>query len=366
MNPFSTFHGWIKILVFLLCLSSSIAETRTVSRTLELKDRFLNIPVENGAQKHRMRLRIDRKVVREFEIELAESNPDFWVFSDLSVYVGQLLTLELVGKGARAAQLAPVYSSEEIKGREEIYQERLRPQFHFSSRRGWNNDPNGLVYQDGIYHLFYQHNPYGWNWGNMHWGHAISTDLVHWEELPSAIYPQQFGDWAFSGSAVIDRENTAGFSEDGQRALVAAYTSTGRGEVIAYSFDQGRTWQEYEGNPVINDVGRGRDPKVFWYDPARHWVMVLYQEETEKNRNGHAFIRRFLYIFTSPNLKDWTYQSKLPNFYECPELFELPVDGDPANTKWVIYGANGDYLVGAFDGQVFTPESGKHQFGSLD
>lgn len=135
----------------------------------------------------------------------------------------------------------------------------MRPQFHFTNRRGWLNDPNGLVFHEGAWHLFYQHHPYGWRWGNMHWGHAVAKDLVHWEELPIAVYPHRFGDWAYSGSAVVDRANTAGFKTGGADPLVIAYTSTGRGECLAVSTDGGATFREPAGNPILRH--RGRDPR---------------------------------------------------------------------------------------------------------
>ena len=221
--------------------------------------------------------------------------------------------------------LAAVHQADTIAGSEDLYRERLRPQFHFSSRRGWLNDPNGLVYHKGEYHLFYQHNPYGWAWGNMHWGHAVSTDLVHWQELPIAIYPHRFGDWAFSGSAVVDRQNTAGFKKGDEDVLVAAYTSTGRGECIVYSHDRGRTFTEYDGNPVVKHSGR--DPKILWHAPGKHWVMAVYDEADDKR--GIAF-------YTSPDLKKWEQQSKIDGYFECPDIFELPVDGDRSRRKWVL------------------------------
>ena len=134
---------------------------------------------------------------------------------------------------------------------EKLYREKHRPLFHFTSRFGWLNDPNGLVYHDGEWHLFYQHNPFGVNWGNMHWGHAVSPDLVHWKELGIGLYPKRYGDWAFSGSAVVDKGNTSGWGTKEKPPLVLAYTSTGRGECIAYSTDKGRTWTEYDQNPVV-------------------------------------------------------------------------------------------------------------------
>ena len=233
------------------------------------------------------------------------------------------------------------------------YQETYRPQFHFTPRTNWTNDPNGLMYYKGEYHLFFQHNPQGINWGNMTWGHAVSPDMVHWTQREHAIHPDALGT-IFSGSAVVDWHNTAGFETGEEKAIVCIYTSAGEPftHSIAYSNDRGRTWSKYEGNPVLGHiVGSNRDPKVIWYEPRRTWIMALYLDG-----NDYA-------LFSSPNLKQWTKRCDvhLPGSGECPDFFELPVDGDRNNTRWLFWGANGNYLLGRFDGQTFTPESGPHQ-----
>ena len=341
--------GWGHINVDHIFLSNEkVAAEQT--RDMTFAKQYLNLPVKNGAAKRRMSVVIDGKIVREFEIELAEGEPDFWAFLDISQFRGKQATLRVDASGRNAKGLASIVQSEEIEGAENLYREKHRQQFHFSSRRGWNNDSNGLVFYEGEYHLYYQHNPYGWNWGNMHWGHAVSTDLVHWTELPIAIYPHQYGDWVFSGSAVVDWNNTAGFQKGAEPPIVAAYTSTGRGECVAYSNDRGRTFTDYEGNPVVKH--RGRDPKVIWYKPGRHWVMALYSEIGDK---------RTIAFYTSPDLKNWQYRSHIDGFFECPEIFELPVDGDKDDTRWVVYAADGNYRIGAFDGKTFTPETDKLQ-----
>ncbi len=319
-------------------------------RALLLEKQYLNLPVKNGAPKRRVSLAVDAETIREFEMELAEAEPDFWVFLDISAFRGRegVLRVDRMPEGTKA--LEAVVQADTILGTENLYRERLRPQFHFTSRRGWNNDPNGLVFHEGEYHLYYQHNPYGWAWGNMHWGHAVSTDMVHWKELPIALYPRKFGDWAFSGSAAVDRHNTTGFGRGTEPPLVAAYTSTGRGECLVYSTDRGRTFQEFEGNPVFKH--EGRDPKIFWYAPGKHWVIVLYSVRDQKN--GLLFL-------TSKDLKQWEPQDWIEGYFECPELVELPVDGDPRNTRWALFGADGATAVGRFDGKKFTPEGEKHR-----
>lgn len=324
------------------------------TRTLRVDRRYLNLPVKNGAPPRRMSLLLHGRTVREFTIELANGRPDFWVFVDLTPFQHQDLTIRVDRLPADSSALRDINQADAIQGATNLYHETLRPQFHFTSRRGWLNDPNGLVYDHGVYHLFYQHNPYGWNWGNMHWGHAVSRDLVHWHELPIAIYPHRFGDWVFSGSAVIDRNNTAGFKSGNQDVIVAAYTSTGRGECIAYSTDQGRTFTDYTNDPVV--VNRGRDPRLLWYAPRTNWVMAVYDENPtlpdKSQRRGIAF-------YSSPDLKHWKRQSRIGGFYECPDMFQLPVKGNPQEKKWVLTAANSDYLIGQFDGKKFTPESAK-------
>jgi fructan beta-fructosidase len=311
---------------------------------LTLDKTYLNFPVTTEAPMHRMKVTVDGAIIDEFDIELADGGePTFWAFMNVSEFAGKEATVEV--EPANDAILAMLCTSDDLLAADDLYEEKERPQFHFSSRRGWLNDPNGLVFYDGEYHLYYQHNPYGWNWGNMNWGHAVSDDLVTWRELPVAIKPGSYGDAAFSGSAFADTNNTAGFQTGDKPALIAAWTSTGRGECIAYSNDRGRTFTEYEGNPVVAHVGR--DPKVIWYAPGGHWVMVAYDEDGEDRR---------LAFYSSDDLKTWTQNSEIPNFFECPELFELPVDGDASNTRWVVYGGDANYLIGQFDGKTFTPE----------
>jgi fructan beta-fructosidase len=242
--------------------------------------------------------------------------------------------------------MALIVQSDEIPGAADFYSEALRPQFHFSQMIGWNNDPNGMVYYDGEWHLYLQHNPYGWKWGNMHWGHAVSKDLVHWEQLPIAIYNKKRGDWAFSGGACVDEHNTAGWQTGTEKVIVASWTSTGRGECLAYSNDRGRTFTEYEGNPVIKHGGR--DPKIIWYEPGKHWVLAVFDVSEEDGR-AIAF-------YSSKDLKKWKLESKLKGYFECAELFELPVDGDKENTRWVVFAADARYAIGDFDGKTFTPQ----------
>ena len=236
-----------------------------------------------------------------------------------------------------------------------LYDETYRPQFHFSAKKGWLNDPNGLVFYKGEYHLFFQHNPKGNVWGNMTWGHAVSPDLLRWKQGANAIEPDDLGT-IFSGSAVIDWNNTSGF---GKEAMVCIYTAAGKPftQAIAYSTDGGQTFQKYEKNPVLKNISDGnRDPKVFWHEGTKKWVMVLYVDAPNEAKKMVQTIQ----FFSSPNLKEWTYMSRIDGFFECPDCFELPVDSDAAKTKWVAFAADGNYVIGTFDGERFTREYGKY------
>jgi sucrose-6-phosphate hydrolase SacC (GH32 family) len=240
-------------------------------------------------------------------------------------------------------------------GNEKVYHETYRPQFHFTAKKNWLNDPNGLMYYKGEYHLFFQHNPTGIDWGNMTWGHAVSPDMIYWKQLDNAIEPDELGT-IFSGSGVVDWNNTAGFKAGDEVVMVCIYTSAGDcvtpkvpfTQSIAYSNDRGRTWVKYANNPVLGHIiGSNRDPKVIWHNSTEKWIMALFLDG-----NDYA-------LFSSPDLKEWTRicDIHLPDAGECPDIFELPVDGDPENTKWVFWGGNGNYYVGTFDGRKFTPES---------
>jgi len=327
-------------------------------REILISKRYLNIPVKNTrrkAEKDFVRFFVGGKMIQEFNLCYATDKVDWWAFVDVSDYMGKKLTVRLEGKEWNCDEdMDIIHQTDKIKGWRNLYKEKGRPQFHFTSRRGWNNDSNGLVYYKGLWHLFYQHNPFSRNWGNMHWGHAVSKDILHWEELGDAIYPNELGT-IFSGSAVVDWKNSAGLQKGEEKTIVCFYTSAGgqnswsKGkkytQSIAYSTDGGRTFTPYEKNPVLGHiVGGNRDPKVFWHEASGKWVMVLYLE------------RPTLAFFVSDNLKDWEMTGKIDGFHECPELFELPVDGDEGNKKWVLYGASGDYFVGEFDGREFTPD----------
>jgi len=330
------------------------------TREIVLTKRYINLPVKNGGPKRVLTVSIEGEAPRYFDIELADGAPDWWASMDVAAFRGKKATIKADRLPETHAGWQAIDQSDEIKGAATLYQEPLRPQFHFSPRRGWTNDPNGLVFYKGEYHLFFQHNPYGWSWGNMHWGHAVSKDLIHWQELPVALYPDEHGTM-YSGSAVVDWNNTAGLQKGPEKTLVCIFTAAGTSgfgypkcpfsQGIAYSNDCGRSWTKYANNPVLPHVaGDNRDPKVIWYAPGKKWIMALFLDG-----NGFA-------LFSSNNLKQWERMSDVtvPGCGECPEFFEIALNGDKRNTKWVFYGGNGLYLVGKFDGKTFTPESGPH------
>ncbi len=254
------------------------------------------------------------------------------------------------------------------------YQEPYRPQFHFTPEKNWMNDPNGLVWYKSEYHLFYQYNPFGNSWGHMSWGHAVSKDLVHWQHLPVAL-AEENGVMIFSGSAVVDWNNTSSLCRSNdpkdKSCLVAIYTGHIEGvkqsQHIAVSNDRGRTWTKFAGNPVI-DIGYKdfRDPKVVWHEATKRWVMIVSLSKEQKVR-----------FYGSPDLKKWELLSEFGPagvkndrmLWECPDLFELPVDGQPGKKRWVLIvninpggvagGSGGQYFVGSFDGRTFTNDNPK-------
>ena len=332
---------------------SNIMENYTLS--YDISKKYLLLPIEDNAPETTVQLLVNgEKIGTAQNIRLARTHIQYWLPLSVEAYKGKKISL-VFGQATKSD-----IGINQIKPSDTFdynYQETYRPNYHFTPPYGWMNDPNGMVYHNGEYHLFYQYNPYGAHWGNMHWGHAVSEDMIHWRHLPVAIAPDELGA-IFSGSAVVDKHNTAGF---GKGAIVAFYTSAGQQQTqsIAYSLDNGRTFTKYAHNPVIPNPGIEdfRDPKVFWYAPQNKWIMSLATSQT-------------ITFYTSKNLKQW---EKLSEFgenigahtgvWECPDLFPLVYEG---KTKWVLFvsinpgGPNGgnatQYFIGDFDGTTFTPD----------
>jgi fructan beta-fructosidase len=346
------------VLAITIMLAMAVPALAEQQKEFTVDNKYLIMPIQDNGKGGEIKLFIDGKEVRRYGLKLA-ANADsthWYAFFTIRDYKGK--KARVVHNNATDEGFALVTQSDTIPGEDKFYTEPHRPQFHFTQKVGWNNDPNGMVYHDKKWHLFFQHNPVALPWGNMTWGHATSKDLLHWEQHQDKLFPKTMAVRdCFSGSATIDKMNTAGW---GKNTLVAFFTDTGCGECIAYSTDGGDSFTYYEKNPVVKHGGR--DPKVIWYeydeedeplnDEAKklggHWVMTVFDQSKEHGRNA-AF-------YTSTNMKDWTAQSHLPNYYECTELFELPVDGKKKDTRWVVYAADAKYQLGQFDGKTFMPD----------
>ena len=377
MNVLFSFKQVQTFLTILVMMIFSFSDASADTSSLLIKDlgeghclvhintnqRYLLLPVEEVMPDVRVSMIVNNKEVNVADVRLAVNRVDYFVPLDLSDYAGKniLLKFKLGSNDPIRGKLSAV-CCKEMKLSDTFdtgNREKFRPTYHFSPLYGWMNDPNGMVYKDGEYHLFYQHNPYGSKWGNMHWGHAISKDLINWEHRPDAITPDALGT-IFSGSAVVDTDNTAGF---GAGAIVAIYTQNSDRQVqsIAYSTDNGRSFTKYENNPVLTSDARDfRDPKVFWHKETQRWIMLLA-------------VGQEMQIFSSSNLKDWAFESSFGEgqgahggVWECPDLFELPVDGTNEK-KWVLLcnlnpggpfgGSATQYFVGTFNGKEFANES---------
>jgi fructan beta-fructosidase len=326
-------------------------------RRFPIEDQFLNVPIKEGTRLQRMCIFLGDQMIREFEVELAEAEPDYWMFLDVGKWKGKEVTIQIEKIAKDSKGLNSIFVDNKVRGFDSLYSEKYRPQLHYTPKRGWHNDPNGLLFYKGDYHLFYQHNPLGWPWGNMTWGHAISNDLVHWKEQVPALWPDELGTM-FSGSGVVDWNNTTGFQNGDEKPLVLIYTAAGGTsseskdkpftQCLAYSTDKGVSWIKYEGNPVLGEIVRyNRDPKVAWYAPDKKWIMALFLE-------GNTFA-----LFTSRDMKSWDkiQEIEIKDGAECPDFFEIPLDGNKRNKKWVLTAANGRFRMGSFDGKQFTPET---------
>jgi sucrose-6-phosphate hydrolase SacC (GH32 family) len=244
------------------------------------------------------------------------------------------------------------------KKTESYHDELYRPQFHFSPEKNWMGEPGGLVYYAGEYHLFYQYNPEGKEPGNIQWGHAVSQDLIRWEYLPFALNPDDDkNSTILSGSGIVDYNNVTGLQSGDEKTILLFYTLSVRGQMIAYSNDKGRTWKKYEQSPVLvsDPDDEIKNPRVFWYQPGKHFVMVL----SRKQNKGEKF--RGTSFYTSTDLLHWKFGSNLPYFTDKPDMVELPVNNRDEDKKWVLFDAEGNYLIGSFDGERFTAESARIQ-----
>lgn len=318
--------------------------------------KYLLLPIQESSNEGKVKLETGSPADMTMDVRLAVDSIEYYVPFELPQ--GGEATVSIRKVAADAVCWEHIQLTDTFDTSNTDY---YRPIYHHTPLYGWMNDPNGMVYKDGEYHLYFQYNPYGSKWGNMHWGHSVSTDLVHWNHLKPAIARDTLGH-IFSGSTVVDKDNTAGY---GSNAMIALYTSAsdehGQIQCMAYSTDDGRTYTKYEKNPVLtpfDGLKDFRDPKVFWYEPDKKWVMIVSADKEMR-------------FYTSQNLKDWEYMSAFgkgygaqPNQFECPDFIQLPVDGNKNKMKWVMLvninpgcmfgGSATEYFVGDFDGKEFT------------
>ena len=365
-----------KIVLTALCAASAIATRAQMPGTLSLlgdnhvfyrlqvKQRFLLLPVEERQENARLCIIKNNEIVKELNCKLAVDKTDYTVPLDLNDYQGSDILIDITFPGNRrtTGSMKDFVVWKELKTSDSFdvtNREKYRPVYHHTPQWGWMNDPNGLFYKDGVWHLYFQYNPYGSQWENMTWGHSTSKDLVHWVHQGNAISPDALGT-IFSGSAIVDKNNTSGL---GKGTVVAMYTSAGKSQTqsLAYSTDDGKTFTKYANNPVITaEVPDFRDPHMFWNEDIHAWNLILAAGQ-EMN------------IYSSKDLKNWTFESAFglgygnhDGVWECPDLMKLPVNGT-GEEKWLLIcninpggpfgGSATQYFVGSFDGHKFTCES---------
>lgn len=331
-----------------------------------IDSRYLVFPVGNKAQVKKLKFKSKGKLLFDLDIGLDYADPDYNTYINVERFAGT--EMDIVCEPEMGIHLE---KSDVLYENERCYGEELRPLFHFTCKRGWLNDPNGLVYHNGTYHMFFQHNPAGCNWGNMHWGHAISKDLLHWQELDCALYPDEMGT-EFSGSAIVDRKNVSGLGSIENPAIFLLYTAAGGTSVLsagtkftqctAYSADGGKTFTKFCGNPIVPFIaGDNRDPKVIYHTQTDTYILALFLD-----KNTFA-------LLSSKNLLQWEkiQEVTFEGLAECPDFYPLPLDGDENNIKWVFSAAPDRYVAGSFDGSAFRPETpvsrlhyGKHSYAA--
>lgn len=325
---------------------------------IHCKERYLVFPVSYTARIKRVEFRENGRIVYDLDIALDAVEPDYEAFVDMERFMGRELELSVVPDMAlqwRTSSEAPIPCND-----------RYRPHYHYSPAQGWLNDPNGLIYYNGFYHMFHQYNPVNFRWGNMHWYHAVSRDLLHWEQRGIALFPDEHGTM-YSGSAIVDTDNRTGLKSGDHDPLLLFYTAAGgtsalsQGKLytqcMAYSTDGGVTFHKYEKNPILPHlIEENRDPKIIYHAATNRYIMALYLQ-------GDIFA-----LFASDNLIEWEQIQtlSLPGDTECPDFYPLFVDGDRNKERWVMTGAADRYWIGAFDGYRFIPEGavGRLHYGA--
>jgi len=329
--------------------------------TIYCDSKYLVFPASHHAQPKRIYFHAEGQLVYDFVMPLEYREPDYVFYLNVERFLGKELCIT-----CDADVTMQIRKSNTGISPQESYVGKYRPLAHFTAKRGWLNDPNGLTFYRGKYLMFYQHNPVACTWENMHWGYAVSEDLVHWQENEIALYPDESGTM-FSGSAIVDHRNVSGLKRDEHDPILIFYTAAGstsetsKGkpftQCLAYSVDGGETFVKYPKNPLIGQiVGGNRDPKVIYHEPTDRYIMAFYLDQ-------HEFM-----LYASQNLLDWEPLQKLslPEDGECPDLYPLLLDDDANKEKWVFTAASDRYLVGSFDGQKFIPEGepGRLNYGN--
>ena len=358
---------------------NSLGSRANILKVTDPKE-YVLFPIQESAPDVPVKVIADNELDRTINVKIAVDSIDYYVPFIMKPYEGKTVSFvvrqnmprNMSGQNQRSRTQTPKPLMLDKVIMSDVFdnsnREKHRGTYHFSPAYGWMNDPNGMVYKDGEWHLFYQYNPYASVWGNMHWGHAVSLDLISWKHLPVAIAPDGLGT-IFSGSAIVDYDNVSGF---GEGAIVAFYTSAGdsQSQSVAYSTDNGRTFKKFAGNPIVtSQKGNFRDPKVIWHEETSKWIMVIAAgNEIE--------------FYSSDNLTDWTFESAFGSEYgchagvfECPDLLELEVEGTDTK-KWMLIvninpggpsgGSATQYFTGDFDGKTFVCESSKDKVKWMD
>lgn len=311
---------------------------------IKIEKNYLWFPVKNKNAYVKIHIFSQQQKIYELDIQAADEF-DFYAGWNVTDYIGKTLTF--------SGEIPQAWFAQIKQENQMPAGSQKRPNIHFASQIGWINDPNGMIYHNGIYHMYFQHNPYGIEWGNMHWGHAYSTDLFHWKQTDEVLYPDDTGTM-YSGSAITDVQNVAGF---GANTILYYYTAAAMQndwakdkdttQRLAYSTDNGKTLIKSDKFVLEHIIDENRDPKVFYHAQSNGYIMVLYL-----TKNDFA-------IYRSDNLLEWkqTQTLTLPEAWECPDLVCLAVDGNPKNHRWIFWSADGFYFIGDFDGYCFTPTS---------
>lgn len=333
------------------CRGAENAPAQARTKEFTITGKYINIPLGAQTTGTTLEFFIDSVLLGRFNLDLQEENPSSWGFLDVSLYKGK--TAAIVVENC-STDLSRITNGDTLPGNEPLYGEALRPQYHFTSKRGWLNDPNGLIYYKGTYHMYYQYNPLSVFWGNMSWGHAESDDLIHWKEKAPVLYPLPQTGECFTGACFLDKENRLGLSTGSEDVILAFYLRTNSGLSYAYSNDGGATFTDYAKNPIVaKAVGSERidSPKPIYHPASKRWVAPVFDHRffPDENRNSMT-----VSIYSSSDLKSWTRESDIGEVdlnAECPDLFPLPLDGDPEKTRWILVLGNAAYVVGDFDGK---------------